>query len=143
MLGCNVPVVCRNIPNRTTPRRFSARDAARVARYAAEYHGTRNVSAAVIAALGTRDLCCLGDCCGAVTSKECQSVLETALDGLKKVNKLVRNPIVRAVVYVVLKVIENALSSTDSEIPADVGCDAQRTDNRLFCNLIDEWERDL
>lgn len=148
-----MPTVCVYRPNRTEGRPFSARDAARVAKYAARRHGSMNVAAAVIAALEIDDAVCILDCC---LDTPCpQTNTETVEQKLKEVKQLtgklrsisvVRPPLARALVFAIDKGVELLLDQATQDVldtTVELDCAARKAENAYLCALIARWKTDL
>lgn len=146
-----MPIVCVNRPNRTTVRPFTARDAARVAKYASRRYGAMNVAAAVIAALELDDAVCILDCLQCPPQPEPET-LERQLRSIKQevtdLRRLpfIRHPIARGALVVVETGLDAALSMLTSEVldtVVELNCASRQAENAYLCYLINQWKEEL
>lgn len=146
-----MPTVCVYRPNRSESRPFTARDAARVAKYAARRYGAMNVAAAVIASLELDDAVCILDCCERASQLEPET-LERQLRSIKQevanLRRLpfIRHPIARGALVVVKTGLDAALSMLTSEVldtVVELDCASRQAENAYLCALINQWKTEL
>ncbi len=143
-----MPTVCVNRPNRTTPRYFTARDAARVAKYASRTHGATNVAAAVIAMLELDSAVCLIDCCGEVELPDNQPELLQLTQEIKRtlpvVKSRIRHPLVRVLIFAVEKILDIIDVLPESILVLqEADCIFRRAENAFLCSQIQQWKTEF